>query len=134
MKKIIYLFGFSVGILFFNSSCKKSNEDLPIKIGKNTTLFPATAGEKEIVKKILDVSEKIKNIYKRNPKAMDEVTELIKVGYYKDEFIRLSDLLDPENSSLYKSPKAASILNKGVFKQEFLEELDPNASLLGQNI
>lgn len=71
----------------------------------------------------MKVTEIKKKIYASNPNAVKEINGLIKTGYYNDEFILLSDVLKPESSSLYLSPKTSTVEYKGTFRQSFLNKI-----------
>jgi hypothetical protein len=66
----------------------------------------------------------LKEIYKK-PKAYHEVNAAIYSEYYEDESVLLKDLLTPQTSPLYQTPKFKSLKAfPGEFKKEFFIQLN----------
>ncbi len=115
-------------IVHFTSCRKIYDKEIIPKAEIKDPIFPTTIEEKKTVQDIFSVTEIIKKVYAANPNAIAEVNDLIKIGYYNDEFILLSDLLKYETSLIYQSPKTRNIKNKGEFKKEFIKAIGINSS------
>jgi hypothetical protein len=113
MKKTIYAF-----FVFVMASCGKSIEKLSPESNNynNTEKREATSPEEiKIVNDIKKITPILKELYK-NRQIIQEINSAILSQYYKEEQILLSDLLYPDNSSLYKNNR---ITNKGLFSKEY---------------
>ncbi|HEX4958565.1 MAG TPA: hypothetical protein VFV46_10335 [Lacibacter sp.] len=91
--------------------------------GKEKVVFPETEPEKAKVALIKETGQLLQEVYK-NPVAYHEVVATIYSEYYEDERVHLRDLLYPELSKLYQTPKFKSFKAKaGSFKEAFIKEL-----------
>jgi hypothetical protein len=103
-------------------SCKKDT-NIPFNDPGNPGIFPTSNKEKLRVDVIKEVTSILKKIYK-DPKVKYEVTSTIRSEYYVDETVLLKDLLTPNKSPLYQTPKFIETRSgKGFFKAAFAEEL-----------
>lgn len=90
---------------------------------KEKIVFPETEPEKAKVALIKETGQILQEVYK-NPAAYHEVVATIYSEYYEDERVHLRDLLYPELSKLYQTPKFKTFKAKvGSFKEAFITEL-----------
>jgi hypothetical protein len=119
MKKILYA---CISLLFF--ACKKNVESVNqldnLHNAYSKKREARTVEEVKIVNDIKKITPILKELYK-NKNVLDEINSAIQSGYYVEEQVKLSDLLYPDNSNLYKSK---TVKNKGLFSTEYRRLFD----------
>jgi hypothetical protein len=127
MKKI-----FLSSVLFtFVFSCSK--EKLEIKSNESAVTLETKAQEKpnidELIQKSEQLSQILGEVYK-DKNAFTEVNETIYSDYYADERVLLKDLLQPDQSDLFKNSKnlrgKPQVFFKETFEKVFEDKFNKN--------
>jgi len=111
-------------VAIFFIGCKK-NVDSANQLDNQQTSYATkrearTAEEIKIVNDIKKITPILKELYK-NENVLEEINSAIQSGYYIEEQVKLSDLLYPDNSSLYN---AKTVKNRGIFSIEYRRLFD----------
>jgi hypothetical protein len=107
-----------IGLGFLFVSCKKEMKEVEL---------PAPESAEVQLKKeiLLEAVEALKKVYS-HPDAVMEVRAAVQTRYYWDDQVWLRDLLNPDQSLVYKKAQMKSI-PKGRFKEYFMNAInDPN--------
>ena len=112
-----------IAALLFTFACRKEtlpeNQENGVPTTK-TVRYPETQEEIAVVKRIENLSGILRKVLK-NRDAIREIAAVIKGGYYTDERVKISDLLNFNQSPAYKTKLYQNLKENMVLKKGHLK-------------